>query len=533
MSKILGLDGKPIKEETLNQEVLRASITGISKIWGGESVTNSITPAKLATIIKDANSGDATAYLSLAEEMEEKDLHYRCELSKRKLAVTSLPINVESASESAEHVKQAEEIRQLTREPEFRDMLEDLMDGLGKGYSVAEIRWNTITTPWKPTSEWINEKGEWIEKGAYIWRDPRLFQRHPTEPKALRIRDKDKKAGLAMARYRFITHIPKLKSGIPIRGGLARLAAVAYMCKSYTLTDWVAFAEVFGMPLRIGRYGANAKNEDIRTLINAVANIGSDAAAVIPDSMRIDFEDGNRGSNGAIFKDLAEWLDKQVSKGVLGQTGSSEGTPGQLGDNDTMADVRDDIKASDARQLENTLNRDLIKTYIDLNYGPQEAYPRVQLYIADPEDIAALTNAVEKLVPLGLQVAEDEIRDRLNLRAPKDGEAVLQLAAPQPTTETANNHQQGCQCGQHSTAINRAQQITDDLAQLIDDGLDGWQPQMQPVIDPIQQLVASANSFEEFAAGLPGLLNEMDSTQLVNALALQAFKARGVGDAGD
>ncbi|MDO6806816.1 DUF935 family protein, partial [Wenyingzhuangia sp. 1_MG-2023] len=77
-------------------------------------------------------------------------------------------------------------------------------------------------------------------------------------------------------------------------------------------------------------YNPNATPADINTLINAIANIGTDAAAAIPDTMRIDFESPGNVSGGAdVFKNLAEWLDKQVSKAVLGQTASTEGTPGK------------------------------------------------------------------------------------------------------------------------------------------------------------------------------------------------------------
>ena len=54
--------------------------------------------------------------------------------------------------------------------------------------------------------------------------------------------------------YKYIIHKPKLKSGLPIRNGLARLAATMYMLKGFTLKDWWAFAEVFGMPIRVGKY---------------------------------------------------------------------------------------------------------------------------------------------------------------------------------------------------------------------------------------------------------------------------------------
>lgn len=95
--------------------------------------------------------------------------------------------------------------------------------------------------------------------------------------------------GVALAPYKFIVHLPRIRSGLPIRGGLARLAAVGYMCKAWTWKDWMGFADIFGMPMRVGRYGPSASKDDINTLMSAVANLGSDAAAVIPDSMKIDF----------------------------------------------------------------------------------------------------------------------------------------------------------------------------------------------------------------------------------------------------
>ena len=101
-------------------------------------------------------------------------------------------------------------------------------------------------------------------------------------------------------------------------------------------------------------------------MISAVANIGTDAAAVLPESMRIEFQQvAQAGSGHALFLALAEWLDRQISKAVLGQVASTEGTPGRLGNDDAQAEVRKDILRADAKQLANTLNRDLIKPFID------------------------------------------------------------------------------------------------------------------------------------------------------------------------
>ena len=207
--------------------------------------------------------------------------------------------------------------------------------------------------------------------------------------------------------------------------------AAAYLCKSYGVTDWLAFAEVFGMPLRVGRYGPGATESDIQTLIHAVANLGSDAAAVLPDSMRIEFEEpGNRTEGGKLFQGLATWLDKQVSKAVLGQTMTTDD-----GSSRAQAQVHDavrlDILESDARQLANTINRDLVRPFIDLNFGPQENYPRLLLPVSQPEDTRGLAEVLEKLVPLGLEVEASVIRDRLGLPDPEEGADLLEARPPQ------------------------------------------------------------------------------------------------------
>ena len=320
-------------------------------------------------------------------------------------------------------------------------------------------------------------------------------------------------------------HKPHLKSGIPIRGGLARLAAIPFMVKSYTITDWTAFAEVFGMPLRLGRYGEQASEDDIHKLIMAVANLGTDAAAVIPDSMRIEFiEAGNRQGGADLFERLAEYLDKQVSKAVLGQTMTTDDGSSQS-QAKVHDEVRGDILRSDARQLEATLNRDLVRPFIDLNHGPQESYPQLLLPVNEPEDIKVLSEALKNLVPLGLKVEASVIRDKLGLPDPEDGAELLGPADPLAALLQGANRRR---------AANRArnQVEADALDELIDSGAGDWEPQLGPLAAEIRALAERAASYEEFQRALPALLAELDTGELTERLASATFRARGLGAAG-
>ncbi|SPD73805.1 conserved hypothetical protein [uncultured Desulfobacterium sp.] len=500
--------GRPVRSQSLTKELAAPTLAGVRTIWTN-TVASGLTPASLASLLLSASEGDHYSYLTLAEEMEERDLHYACELGKRKLAVTRLPVTVEAYSDDARDKQLADEVRAVVRRPGFRNLLKDLMDGIGKGYSVVEMMWDRSGSTWKPA--------------GYEWRDPRFFQFDQIRKSEIRLRD-DAAAmeGLALEPFKFICHVPKIKSGIPIRGGIARLAAWAYMCKGYTVKDWLAFAEVFGMPMRLGKYHSGASEDDIRILKMAVANLGSDAAAVFPDSMMIELEDAGKapGANN-FFKTLAEYLDAQVSKGILGQTATTQGTPGKLGNEEAQNEVRHDIRDDDAEQLEDTLNLYLVKPFIDLNFGVQENYPVIQLRAIEQEDIVALTTALKDLVPLGLDVEKSVVRDKLGLPDPSPGAKPKDLLRPAqvaPAMPPAIN-----------TAINQ-ETNQDEMDTLVDGELADWEQVMKPVVDPLRMAVDASETFEELEARLPEVFSQMDTDALVKSLALALFKSRAMGE---
>ncbi len=263
-STILGLDGNPIQKDDLTQEIATAKVTGVRNVWNYGSIADNLTPSRLAQILRGAAEGDIYDYLTLAEEMEEREPHYGSVLGTRKRAVTKLAVTVEAASDDKQDIKLADAVREMIRKPEFRKAKKALMDALGKGYSVVEMSWDTSKVPWIPRNRNEVVDGVRKERKGYKWRDQRFFVFDRTNGDELRLLDDENPMdGIPLQPYRFIRHVPQLKMGLPIRAGLARLVAVSYMCKSYALTDWMAFAEVFGMPIRVGRYGPNASHDDI------------------------------------------------------------------------------------------------------------------------------------------------------------------------------------------------------------------------------------------------------------------------------
>lgn len=523
-STILGPDGAPIRTADLEREIATVALMGVRRPWR-DTIAPGLTPTRLAALLQSANEGDNQDYLTLAEEMEERELHYASVLGTRKLAVSGLPFTVESASDEPHDVELADAVRtHLRNGSAFQFLIDDLLDAIGKGVSVIEIGWDTSTTPWAPRQRAVEGK----PRPAYLWRDPRYFQWDLETGQELRLRDEqDLVNGLPLPPWKFIIHLSRLKTGLPARAGLARLVAVSYMLKTFSLEDWAAFAEVFGRPWVIGRHSPAAKKDDIDILRTALQCLGSDTRAILPDSLRLEFQQAVQGAGGDnLFKGLVEWLDKQISKAVLGQTTSADETAGRLGAAQEKEEIRQDRILADYKQLVATLNDQLVIPFVALNWGPQAAYPRFLDTLPRQEDKAVLITALEKLVPLGLRVEASVVRDKFGLPDPAPGAEVLgaPVVAATPTPPALNRRRR--------LALNR--DLTPDLADaelddLTAEALADWEPQLAPVVNPVLDLANRSQTYDEFLAGLSGLLEQMSADDLVNRLAEATFKARGLG----
>lgn len=505
---ILDPDGRPLAKTDLSREVASVSLAGVRRRFA-DTVAPGLTPARLASVLRAAVDGDAHAYLTLAEEMEERSPQYAAVLGTRKRAVIGLPRVVEAASDAAHDVELRDAVETyLVKSPAFGRLCAMLMDAIGKGYSVAEIRWDTAKTPFVPRD--LDR-----ERRAYAWRDPRYFRYDTVTGRQLRMLDEaDTVDGVPLPPYRFVVHEPALKMGLPIRAGLARLAAVSYMCGTFTMEDWMALAEVFGMPLRVGRYMPGASAEDIQTLVAAVSGLGSDAAAVLPDSLKIEFQTGASGPGGAdLFDRLADRIDKLISKAVLGRSDAADSTSGQLGGETLASEVRRDILEGDAEELSNTLNEQLVQPFIAINWGVQPVYPRIVLQVRDPEDLAGLTAMLKELVPLGLKVEQSVIRDRWGLPDPDPNGELLgaPAAAATPALNRALNDQQPASAPPN-----------DPTAPLVERLAIEADPLIEALMAPVRTLLAESADLVEFRDKLLALYPQLDGAPLA-ALMSQAM----------
>jgi phage gp29-like protein len=519
---LLGKAG--VTEEDLRNEEASAVANSNRSPWSSQPLVSGLTPGRLGEILASVRHGEVPAeYLELAQEIERRDLHYRSVLSTRKHSVESLELQVEAGGEDEASVKIADAVRSdIMRHPDIRDLMKNSLDALGKGFAVSEIAWDTSGERWKPA--------------AFAFKDPRWFAYDKADSRRLCLRAPLGNELTPLRPFLYVIHEPLLLSGPQILSGLAYTALFMWLVKSFDVTSWAAFVDRFGYPVRLGKYGKKATKEDIATLKRAVAAIGSDVGAVVPDSMIIDIVEAKTTAGSAkVYQDLAEWCDKQLSKLVLGQTASAEGTPGSLGNESGREEVRQDIIEADAIQLEKTLNRDLVRPYVLFNFNEQAVYPRLVLRKIEAQDVKLVVDSVQKLGSLGLTVKAQEVRDLLGLAKPEKGDEVIGgMRAPAPPESGMNR-----ESPRRVTALNAAapgssapedgQAAAEDELLAAAEGADFIEISDE-IAAVLEEAAAASANFEEFKARIEALVVGWPPDKVAELVAITTFKARAMGD---
>jgi phage gp29-like protein len=501
----------PKREEPETDQAAFAVPNSNRSLWGG-GLVRGLNPERLAQILDTVRQGEVPAeYLEIAQELEQRDAHYRSVLSTRKHAVEGLEMFVQGAGDSAADREIAAAVEEdILNHSDMMDLRKNALDALGKGFSVNEIIWDTSGPRWKPKK--------------FFFRDPRWFA-YDKDSGDLRLREPLGNGLVPLEEFRFIVHEPNLLAGMQITGGLSFTALFYWLIKNYDVTSWAAFADRFGYPVRLGKYGKKATKEDIATLKRAVAAIGSDVGAVIPDSMVIDIvESTTTGTNAQVYRELAEWVDKELSKLVLGQTASTEGTPGALGGQPGQEEVRQDICRADALQFDQTVNRDLVIPYVNFNFGEQAVYPKIKTKLAESKNVQLIVDSVSKLVPMGLKVKKAEMLSLLGLSAPVEEDEVLEQPA-------APAGMMGFNSTERRVSLNAGEAAETSGPDLLDPGgeADGFVAISDEIAGVLEQALDKAGDFKSFQKELEKLAAEWPADKIAELLAVATFKARVKG----
>lgn len=531
-SRILGPDGQPIQTGDL-AEPQTARLGSLQREFQGHP-SRGLTPSRLASILQAAEQGDVIRQYELFEDMEERDAHIMSEMSKRRRVVSSLPWKIEPPrNPSAAEKANAETLQDMLLAVEDIDsILFDTTDAIGKGFACQEIEWDRAGDEWLPKS---------IEFRPQSW-----FQLSRGYRQEIRLRT-GAGEGEPLRPFGWITHIAKAKSGYLERAALFRVLVWPYLFKNYSVGDLAEFLEIYGIPMRVGKYPPGASDKEKLTLLRALMQIGHNAAGIIPQGMEMDFPEIADGDPDA-FMAMIDWCERSQSKAILGGTLTSQ-ADGKTSTNalgNVHNEVRKELKDADAIQLGRTISRDLVYPVAVLNglvaSGDYRRCPRFVLDISEIKDIGTYATALPPLVKLGMRIKRGWVHTELGIPEAEDGdEDVLttgESAMPPAPADTLppGGGERAAASGQRprmaalAARPQPAPDREDQLAALLADAAD---PVVADWVDQVQRLVDTAGSLEDVRDGLLQLLPDLDAGKFAQVMqhALAIAGAAGMFDA--
>ncbi|MGD2174994.1 MAG: DUF935 family protein [Candidatus Brocadiaceae bacterium] len=379
----------------------------------GHVDVETLTPRRIKRMLLAAEGGDLSAQAELFERMEEKDGELDAYLRTRKAGVARLRHDIQPAGSGSEARQAADLCRELVDETaDMEQAIFDLLDAIPKGFSVLEIDWQTERRRWRPA--------------RLIWRPQRWF-RTAEDGETLLLRAESGE-GQELNPLNFLIHRVRARSGFCARTSLLRSCVRAFVVRHFAWKDWMAFAEVYGMPPRLGwlREDVPWDSAEARELWQAVRALGMDAAAVVREGNRIEVLDTRSAGEGEVFERILDRAGREMTLAVLGQLLTSGGEKGgsyALGY--VHNQVRWDLIESDARALGRTLTRQLLRPIVRLNLGEEYPVPEWRFHAEKPEDLSELAATVRTLSEAGLPIPLDWTYRKFGIPEPADGQPVL------------------------------------------------------------------------------------------------------------
>lgn len=262
-------------------------------------------------------------------------------------------------------------------------------------YSVAELQWQQV--------EWQGRSYMGLP-ALTIW-DQERFNFSPQL--GLQLKTWQQPLGMPVDPRRFwICLRSNLVSTYP---PLAHYLYWPTLFKTQGFKFWMTFLDAFGNPTKVGKYPIGTSDAEQKKLKAALRTLSQNTSVVVPDGVIVELLEATRGGT-ADYESLINQMNGAISKLVLGQTQTTDGGSSYAQSN-THMEVRQEITTSDARWMQSSINRGLVKPLYDYNIDgfAGAAMPRFEWELEAQEDVNVRALRDEKLAGMGIKLTPDGV----------------------------------------------------------------------------------------------------------------------------
>jgi len=396
-------------------------------IWGSQANMDHIENA-----LTNARAGYMTDLADLGREVLDLDPHMSGVCSKRFGALqacgydVTAPANVDKRDQKwADEIatKTAQILDQLSLAERIKDLGWACFDGRG----AQEIIWQAGAhgLPVAPVAlQWIHPRRLSFDRSRRL---------HVTSAWAQRGFEKDEQTAIDSHPGKFVSWLPRLFNEYPEREGLCpRLIYWGYF-KRFSWRMRMKLMELFGIPWRVVHLdapnGTTLQPEAIAQAHAEATRLGGEAVGVFQKGMEVSVEYPPERS-GELFSKTAQEIDNQVSKLVLGNTGTAD-----LEANRASSVVgkgeQDLIWMNDGVGVSTRFSLDLARPIARMGWGPnaERLAATITVRAFPARDQKAELERITQTLTFGVSVPESLIREASGLRAPAPGESYVVMGA--------------------------------------------------------------------------------------------------------
>lgn len=241
------------------------------------------------------------------------------------------------------------------------------------------------------------------------------------------------------AKLRFISHyfgtvmgddMPDDEWLVTVGEGIMEPLAVAYMFKTLSLKDWVAFNEKFGMPGILGKTSAAKDSPAWNALVDAIEDFGQEWAAVVNTEATIELVEAKNASGQTPFEPLVAAMDKAIATicrgadlSTISSGAGSQGRGGSLqGDESTL------LEQDDAEMISETLKK-ICRIIVRELFGDADPLALAKVVVQQEKPADDTIKRLQYLTGAGVKVAASYAQRELGVPPAAPGEPTLEAPA--------------------------------------------------------------------------------------------------------
>lgn len=419
---ILGPDGRPVSAERVRME--KQTRFNPLRNW---------TPEVLVRQLEAWSRGEIAALAWVMEWLEKHDDIIATVAPKAKAAVSRWGYDILPKDEIDARFKQAAQDQQgflqefyqsletgdaveLEERGSMRLLVQQVMDGYGKGYAAHHIIW-------KPSAGGL--RAELVKVPTWFFEVTTGRLRFLPSAGTTRGVDLDTLGGTdawMISRGR----------GVMAAGVLAR------MFKQLPLQDWLTYCDRHGMPAFIGKTAAAKGTAGWSDMASAVAAIGSEFGAVVNQGDVIEVL--NLAASGEVpYEKLIDRMDRAQVMLWRGGDLSTMSRANGTGSNPQQEDS-DELDADNASWVSETLNRNLTARALAWKFGTMPVLCELRLRTKTRDNLTAEIGIVTAAKDMGVRVSKAWFLGKFGVVEADAAEPALgEATPPPPATATALN----------------------------------------------------------------------------------------------